>query len=428
MKILELPKHTLTMIMAGGKGSRLRPLTAERSKPGVPFGANYRIIDFTLSNVWNSGLRHIFILTQYKSFSLDKHLLKGWQIFNYEAGEFLYGIPPQHRVGEMWYRGTADAIYQNIYLIEREQPEFVLILSGDHIYRMDYSTLLVLHQQRSAQLTLGAVVVPQSEAHEFGILEVDEDWRVVGFEEKPSDPKTIPAKPGWCLVNMGVYVFNRTDLVRELREDATSDDTSHDFGNDIIPKMVQQGDVYAYPFLDHETAESRYWRDIGTLDSYYEASMDLIRPVPPFSLYDREWPIRTWMAPTPPAKSVHGYYGGDRPVGQLIGSIVGGGTIITGGTAERSILGRNVRLEAGCHVVDAVIMDDAVIGEHAEVNRAIVDKGAVIPAEMRVGFDHEADRRLFTVTSNGVTVVPKGWRAEPTTDHTASSPHRGADQ
>ncbi len=411
MKILDLPKHTLTMIMAGGKGKRLRPLTQDRSKPGVPFGANYRIIDFTLSNVWNSGLRHIFILTQYKSFSLDKHLLKGWQIFNHEAGEFLFGIPPQHRVGEIWYRGTADAIYQNIYLIDREQPDYVLILSGDHIYRMDYSTLLVLHQERSAQLTLGAVVVPQNVAHEFGILEVDENWQVVGFAEKPSDPKTIPGKSGWCLVNMGVYVFNREDLVRELKEDAANGTTSHDFGNDIIPKMVKQGGVYAYPFLDKDTDEPRYWRDIGALDSYYEASMDLIRPIPPFSLYDREWPVRTWMAPTPPAKSVHGQLDSERPLGQLIGSITGGGTIISGGTAERSILGRNVFLDAGCHVVDSVIMDNTHIGKRASVHRAIIDKGAVIPDGMRIGHDHDEDRKLFTVTDNGVTVVPKMWGA-----------------
>ncbi len=412
MKILDLPRNTLTMIMAGGKGKRLRPLTQDRSKPGVPFGANYRIIDFTLSNVWNSGLRRIFILTQYKSFSLDKHLLKGWQIFNHEAGEFLYGIPPQHRVGEMWYRGTADAIYQNIYLIDREQPDYVLILSGDHIYRMDYSTLLVLHQQRSARLTLGAVVVPREEAREFGILEVDEDWQVIGFEEKPDDPKCIPGRPDWCLVNMGVYVFSRGDLVQELRADADSAGSSHDFGNDIIPKMVADGGVYAYPFMDMDTDEPRYWRDIGTLDSYYEASMDLLRPVPPFSLYDREWPVRTWMAPTPPAKSVHGLLDSEKPLGQLIGSITGGGTIISGGTAERSILGRNVRLEAGCHVVDSVILDDTVIGPRVSIHRAIVDKGAVIPEGMHIGHDHEADREHFTVTDQGVTVVPKLWGAD----------------
>ena len=412
MKILDLPRHTLTMIMAGGRGQRLRPLTAERSKPGVPFGANYRIIDFTLSNAWNSGLRRIFVLTQYKSFSLDKHLLKGWQIFNHEAGEFLYGMPPQHRVGEMWYRGTADAIYQNIYLIDREEPKLVLILSGDHIYRMDYTTLMVLHQNRDARLTLGAVVVPRSQAHEFGILEVDEDWRVVGFEEKPENPKTVPGKPDWCLVNMGVYVFDSEHLVRELREDAERPDSSHDFGKDVIPRMVAEGGVYAYPFLDKDTDEPRYWRDIGTLDSYYEASMDLIRPVPPFSLYDRAWPVRTWMAPTPPAKSVHGLIDGERPLGQLIGSITGGGTIISGGTAERSILGRNVRLEAGCHVADSVILDDVVIGPHASIHRAILDKGVVIPAGMYVGHDHDADRERFTVTDNGVTVVPKLWGTE----------------
>jgi len=409
MKILDLPRHTLTMIMAGGRGQRLLPLTKDRSKPGVPFGANYRIIDFTLSNVWNSGLRHIYILTQYKSYSLDKHLLKGWQIFNHEAGEFLYGIPPQLRVGNDWYLGTADCIYQNLFLIDRDEPDYVLILSGDHIYRMDYSTLLVMHTRQHARLTLGAVLVPKSEAHEFGILEVDEDGWVLGFEEKPSDPKTIPGKPDWCLVNMGVYVFNRQDLVDELEFDATDPESSRDFGQNIIPRMVKQGGVLAYPFLDKETGEPRYWRDIGTIDSYYQTSMDLVRPVPPFTLYDREWPVRTWMAPVPPAKSVHGYHGGDRPVGQLIGSITGGGTIISGGTAERSILGRNVYLDAGSHVCDSVIMDNCHIGKKVEIRRAILDKGIVVPDGMQIGVDHEQDRRLFTISDDGVVVVPKGW-------------------
>ena len=410
MKILDLPRNTLTMIMAGGKGQRLRPLTDDRSKPGVPFGALYRIIDFTLSNVWNSGLRRIYILTQYKSYSLDKHLLKGWQIFNHEVGEFLYGIPPQLRVGENWYQGTADAIYQNIYLLEREKPDYVLILSGDHIYRMDYSTLLVLHSRRNARLTLGAVVVPKEEAHDFGILEVDDHGWVIGFEEKPSDPKTIPGRPDLCLVNMGVYVFDREDLIDELKQDAEDLASSRDFGKNIIPKMVAEGGVLAYPFLDKNTGEPRFWRDIGTLDSYYQTSMELVKPVPAFSLYDRDWPVRTWMAPTPPAKSVHGFHGGNKPTGQLIGSIVGGGTIITGGTAERSILGRNVRLEAGSHVQDSVIMDNSTIGKHVGILKAILDKGVVIPDGMRIGFDHDEDRKLFTVTEGGVVVVPKGWR------------------
>ena len=412
MKILDLPRKTLTMIMAGGRGERLRPLTDERSKPGVPFGAIYRIIDFTLSNVWNSGMRHIFVLTQYKSYSLDKHLLKGWQIFNHEAGEYLYMIPPQHRVDENWYQGTADAIFQNIYLIERERPDYVLVLSGDHIYRMDYSTLLVLHSRREARLTLGAVVVPRSEAHQFGILEVNEEGWVVGFEEKPADPRPIPGRPDQCLVNMGVYVFNSPDLVEELRRDVNDPHSERDFGKNIIPAMVEQGGVLAYPFLDKHTDQPRYWRDIGTLDSYYQASMDLIRPVPPFSLYDRDWPVRTWMAPAPPAKSVHGYTGLDAPIGQLIGSITGGGTIISGGTADRSILGRNVYLDSHCHVLDSVIMDNSIIGQGASIQRAILDKNVIIPPGMHIGWDREEDARRFLVTENGVVVVPKGWRAD----------------
>jgi len=407
---LQLLRDTLVLIMAGGRGERLRPLTSDRSKPGVPFGGIYRIIDFTLSNVWNSGLRQVFVLTQYKSYSLDKHLLKGWQIFTHEAGEFLYGIPPQHRIGAQWYLGTADAIYQNIYLIERIRPRHVLVLSGDHIYKMDYSRLLQRHVDSGARLTVAAAVVPREMAHEFGIMEVDRQWRIVGFQEKPDDPRPIPGRPDECLVNMGIYVFETGTLIRELELDAAREGSTRDFGRDVIPAMVAEGGVHAYPFLHKETGEPLYWRDIGTLDSYYAASMDLVAPVPRFNLYNRQWPIRTWMAPTPPAKTVHGHLGGRTLDGQLIGSITGGGTIISGGTVDRSILGRNVRLEAGSHVRDSVIMDNVVVGEEAGIHRAIIDKNVVIPPGMRIGFDRDQDRRLFKVTEGGVVVVPKNWR------------------
>ncbi len=412
MNTLQLLRETLTMILAGGRGQRLHPLTAERSKPGVPFGGIYRIIDFTLSNVWNSGLRQIFVLTQYKSYSLDKHLLKGWQIFTHEAGEFLYGIPPQHRVGARWYEGTADAIHQNEYLIERIQPRRVLVLSGDHIYKMDYSRLLQRHVETGARLTVGAVVVPRETASEFGIMAVDDQWRVTGFQEKPADPEPIPGRPDQCLVNMGIYVFDTDALLAELHADADRPGSSHDFGKDIIPAMVDGGGVYAYPFLHRETGEPLYWRDIGTLDSYYAASMDLVAPIPRFNLYNRGWPIRTWMAPTPPAKTVHDRRGDRVRHGQLVDAITGGGTIIAGGTAERSVLGRNVRLEYGSHVCDAVVMDNTVIGEGASVHRAIIDKNVVIPPGMRIGHDREVDRKLFHVTEGGVVVIPKNWHPD----------------
>jgi len=404
----DLVNDTLTLILAGGQGERLSPLTRDRSKPAVPFGGAYRIIDFTLSNCINSGLRQIYVLTQYKSYSLDKHLQRGWNIFSYEGGEFCYRIPPQHRVGQKWYMGTADAVYQNIYLLENRRPSFVLILSGDHIYKMDYSRMLKFHSGHQGSLTLSAAVVPKQGAHEFGILEVDEDWKVVGFEEKPREPKTIPGDPEHCLVNMGVYIFDTTALVRELCHDVKKPGSHHDFGKDIIPALVASDNVHAYPFRDPKTLAANYWRDIGTLDSYYEATMELVSRAPKFDMYDPRWVFRAWQPPVPPCKSVHGFTEDGKLPGRVEDSIVGGGTIISGGNVVRSIVGRGVRINSFSRVIDSIIMDDVKIGRYAELKRCIVDKDVIVPEGFRIGCDEEQDRRLFTVSDSGIVVVPKG--------------------
>ena len=403
----ELVRGTLSLVLAGGQGERLYPLTRDRSKPAVPFGGAYRIIDFTLSNCVNSGLRQIYVLTQYKSFSLDQHLQRGWNIFSYEADEFLYRIPPQHRVGQKWYQGTADAVYQNIYLLEERRPQRVLILSGDHVYRMNYAKLLEFHEDREAQLSLCAAVVPREGAHEFGILEVDENWKVIGFAEKPADPKTIPGDPDHCLVNMGVYVFDTESLVRELCHDVRRLDSRHDFGRNIIPEMVARGEVHAYPFRDPDTSKPWYWRDIGTLDSYYEANMDLTGRYPHFDLYDPDWHFRAWQPPLPPSKTVHGTTVDGRLPGIVEDSIIGSGSMISGGHVERSIVGHSCRVGSYSRVTESILMEGVRIGRHAEVRRCIVDKGVVVPDGLRLGCDPEWDAARFTVSPSGVVVIPR---------------------
>ncbi len=408
MASFELVRNTLTLILAGGQGERLYPLTKDRSKPAVPFGGAYRIIDFTLSNCINSGLRQIYVLTQYKSFSLDKHLQRGWNVFSYEAGEFCYRIPPQHRIGQKWYEGTADAVYQNIYLLENRKPEHVLLLSGDHIYQMDYGKLLTFHGNHGGSMSLSCAVVPKDGAEEFGILEVDDNWKVVGFEEKPADPRTIPGDPEHCLVNMGVYIFDTDCLVHELSVDARKSQSRNDFGKDIIPALVKKEMVYAYPFRDEETLESCYWRDIGTLDSYFETTMELVSREPRCDLYDPKWRFRAWQPPLPPSKSVHGYTEDGTLPGIVEDSIVSSGTIVSGGKVERSVIGRGVMVNSYSHVVDSIIMDDVVIGRNAHLNRCIVDKNVIIPEGMRIGFDREKDSQLFKISPSGVVVIPKG--------------------
>jgi glucose-1-phosphate adenylyltransferase len=400
-------EDTLSIVLAGGQGERLYPLTRDRSKPAVPFGGTYRIIDFTLSNCLNSGLRKIYVLTQYKSGSLERHLKLGWDsVFSPELDEWIYTVPPQLRVGQRWYQGTADAVYQNIYLLEQERPRLVMVLSGDHVYKMDYRKLLDLHEDRSAVATVGAVEVPLEQASAFGVLEVDEESRIVAFREKPADPQPIPGKPDTALVNMGVYCFETETLVRALAQDSRHD-TRHDFGHDILPSLIEGGRLFAYPFVDENRKETLYWRDIGTLDSYYEASMDLVSVDPVFNLYDRDWPLRTMPRQLPPAKTV---FAQEEPGGRLgiaLDSIMCGGAIVSGGRVERSILSPEVRINSYARVSDSVLMDGVDVGRHARVRRAIVDKGVRIPANFVVGENAEEDRNRFTMTEAGVVVIPR---------------------
>ena len=402
-------KGVLTLILAGGKGTRLEPLTRDRAKPAVPFGGAYRIIDFTLSNCINSGLRRILVLTQYKAASLDRHINLGWRFLCRELGEFIDVLPPQQRIDEHWYQGTADAVYQNIYTIEQTRPQYVLILSGDHIYKMDYAELLRDHIASGAPVTVCCIPVPLSESDQFGVMEIDDSQRVVKFLEKPPHADPMPNNPGYCLGSMGIYVFDARFLFEELCRDATRSDSHHDFGKDIIPSLIETDSVRAYPFRDKNTGEQCYWRDVGTLDAYYEANMDLVAVEPQLNLYDRSWAIRTYQPPDPPPKFVFAQTEGPRPrIGQALDSMVCNGTIVSGGKVERSILSRNVRVNSWAHVQDSILFEGVNVGRHAKVRRAIIDKGVQIPENDRIGYDPEADRaRGFTVSPSGVVVIGK---------------------
>jgi glucose-1-phosphate adenylyltransferase len=397
---------TLAIVMAGGQGERLYPLTSHRSKPAVPFGGVYRIIDFTLSNCLNSGFRKIYVLTQYKSGSLERHIKRGWDpIFSPELGEWIYTVPPQLRVGQRWYEGTADAVFQNIFLLEKDKPRRVLVLSGDHIYKMDYRRMADFHESKEAAATVAAVEVPIEEASAFGVIQVDEDSRILSFEEKPANPSPVPGKPDRALVNMGVYFFETRPLVRMLSDDAKSEDSKHDFGHDILPAMKGRYPVYAFPFVDENKDELLYWRDIGTLDAYYEASMDLVAVDPHFNLYDRDWPIRTLPHQLPPAKTV---FAQEEPGGRLgvaMDSLLSGGVIISGGRVQRSILSPNVRVNSYATVYRSVIMGRVIVGRHARITNAIVDKHVMIPPGCVIGEDPGEDRRRFKVTEKGTVVI-----------------------
>ena len=403
---------TLAIVMAGGQGERLYPLTRDRGKPAVPFGGIYRVIDFTLSNCLNSGLRKIYVLTQYKSGSLERHVRIGWgHLFNHELDEWIECVPPQLRVGERWYQGTADAVYQNVYLLEQDRPRYVVVLSGDHIYKMDFARLLARHEELGAVATVAAVEVPIGEASAFGVLAVDEASRITAFQEKPATPSPIPGRPDTALANMGVYVFETETLVRSLAADARRE-TRHDFGHDILPSLVETGKLFAFPFVDENKKQKAYWRDIGTLDSYYEASMDLVSVEPVFNLYDKLWPIRTMIQQLPPAKTVFAQEEPGGRLGIVLDSIVGGGVIVSGGRVERSVLGPEVRVNSYAKVADSVLMDGVDVGRYARVTKAIADKGVRIPANCVVGEDAEEDKRRFTITPGGVVVIPRGARLD----------------
>jgi glucose-1-phosphate adenylyltransferase len=399
----------IAVVLAGGQGERLYPLTRDRSKPAVPFGGHYRIIDFTLSNCLNSGLRKIYVLTQYKSFSLERHIKRGWDpLVSSNLGEYIFTVPPQLRVGQRWYQGTADAVYQNIYLLKRERPERVVVLSGDHVYKMDYSKFVEYHEQRDAVATVAAVEVPIESASSFGVIEVDRDWRITSFREKPLDPKPIPGKPDKVLANMGVYCFETQTLLSSLCDDAGLNESKHDFGHDVLPSLIAGGQIYVYPFVDENRNRSLYWRDIGTLDSYYAASMDLVSVAPEFNLYDEHWPVLTLRRQLAPAKTVFAQV--ERPkgrVGMVLDSIVCGGVIVSGGKVERSILSPEVRVNSFATVEKSVLMDGVDVGREARVSNAIVDKNVCIPPRFVIGEDPEEDRRRFKVTEGGVVVIPR---------------------
>jgi len=399
----------LTFIMAGGKGERLFPLTRERTKPATPFGGVYRIIDFTLSNCINSGLRKICVLTQYKSSSLNHHLIMGWNILNSELGEYIDSVPAQQRISETWYLGTADSIYQNLYLVNEEMPDNVLILAGDHVYKMDYARMLQFHRQKRADLTVAVVEVPKEKAQYLGILEVDKKMRVKGFQEKPSAPETIPGKSAFVYASMGIYVFSRQILIEELAEDAGNKESEHDFGKNIIPQMVKkQKKIFAYDFKDPRTNKPEYWRDVGDIDAYYEANMDLVKVTPEFNLYDKDWPIRTYQEQFPPAKTVWSGEENKARIGQAINSLIANGCIISGGLVKNSILSPAVRINSFSKVYDSIIMEGVDVARFAKIRRAIVDKDVKVSQGAAIGYNLAEDRKRFTVTKSGIVVVPKG--------------------
>jgi glucose-1-phosphate adenylyltransferase len=402
-------KKVLTFIMAGGKGERLGPLTRDRTKPAVPFGGIYRIIDFTLSNCINSGLRRIYVLTQYKSASLHKHLRLGWNILPSELGQFIELLPAQQRVGESWYLGTADAIYQNLYTLELDRPDEVLILAGDHVYRMNYYTMIDFHRDINADLTVGVVEVGKEKAKNLGVVEVDKKGRVRGFQEKPAKPKTIPHKPDKAYASMGIYVFKHPVLEQELQQDAENDNSTHDFGKDIMPQMFKRGlKIAAYNFFDEKKKEPIYWRDIGTIDAYYEANMDLVQEKPVFNLYEKDWSIRTYQEQFPPAKIVLLARKKTGQAGLVLGSLISGGCVINGAKVQNSLLSPDVRINADAEVYDSIIMEGVNVGRRARIKRAIIDKDVNIAEGMVIGYNLKKDKKRFYVSESGIVVVAKG--------------------
>ena len=396
--------NTLVIILAGGKGDRLQPLTQERSKPAVPIGGLYRIIDFTLSNCVNTGLRRMCLLTQYKSISLARHLRLAWNICSEELGEFILALPPQHRITESWYRGTADAVYQNIYTIEQEQPKHVLILAGDHLYKMNYGYMLGDHYMNEADVTISCLEVPIEEARRFGVMKTDDESRVVQFVEKPPDPRPYAYQEGSCLASMGIYVFETNMLVETLEADAQDETSSHDFGKDLIPKLIETHDVFAYPFGQRED-ENPYWRDIGTIHAFWQAHMELLSHSPEFDLFDSDWPIRTYLEPHPPAKLMF-----DKKTGASEGiydSMVSPGCVIRGGRIANSYLSPGVQVDPGAVVEDSILLNDVKVGPGARISHAIIDKQSIIRGQVEIGLNPERDRQRFRVCEDGITVVGK---------------------
>jgi glucose-1-phosphate adenylyltransferase len=405
-------RRILGMIMAGGEGTRLFPLTRDRAKPAVPFGGKYRLIDFVLSNFVNSGIFSIYVMVQFKSQSLIEHLAAGWKFGGLIAEHFISPVPAQMRHGQTWYKGTADAIYQNLNLIENFAPDLVAVFGADHIYRMDIAQMADFHRERDALVTVATLPVPRDEASSFGIVEVDHDGLVIDFDEKPENPPEMPDKPGFSLASMGNYIFDAEFLTNALQEVAAKDSGSTDFGKHIIPAQLKNRRTYAYDFATNRLpgepeGKPTYWRDVGTLDAFYEANMDLRAPDPALNLYNASWPVRTAEAPNPPAKFVFDEIGRR---GQAVQSVVSEGCIVSGGSVRNSVLGRNVFVHSFAQVEDSVIMDGCRIRRHARVRRAIIDKFVEIPEGETIGYDLERDRERYTVTDSGLVVIPKGSR------------------
>jgi len=395
----------IAMILAGGKGERLYPLTRDRAKPAVPFGAIYRIIDFSLSNCVNSGIRRIYVLTQYKSLSLNRHIQLGWNILPNKLGEFINVISAQQRIDEHWYRGTADAVFQNIYTLEQERPDLVLILAGDHVYKMDYRKLIQFHLEKKADLTIPVIEMEKGSSREFGVVEADPDYRIIGFTEKPVKPKTVPGKPESILASMGIYVFNTEPMVRRLIENAKTD-SQHDFGKNIVPSMIRSDRVFAFPFEEGSRGRP-YWKDVGTIDTYFAANMDLLAPEPAFDLFDRGWPIYTHEESHPPVKIILS----DKEVGKSDGialnSIISGGCEIRGGRVENSLLSPAVRVEMDAEVKHSILLNEVKVSRGAQIRHAIIDKGVEISEGMKIGFNLKEDAKKFTVTESGFVVIPR---------------------
>ena len=403
-------KGALCVLMAGGKGERLYPLTKARAKPSVRFGGIYRIVDFTLSNCLNSDIRRIYVLTQYRSVSLDRHIRLGWNIFNHELGEFIECVPPQQRNVDRWYRGTADSLYQNIHILQRERPKRVLILSGDHVYKMNYNDMLSFHIEKGADLTVAGVEAPREEAKAFGVIGCDDDYRIVDWEEKPSNPKHVPGKPDKSFVSMGVYIFDTKALVKNVIDDAKNSNSSHDFGRDIVPKMIDTNKVYVHSFKEVNNESSAYWRDIGTLDAYWQANIDLCSSTPSCNLYDQEWPIRTYQEQVPPAKIMASHFSEpSMPAGvETVNCIISGGCLVSGARIVRSVLSHGVVVGEGSMIEDSVLLDKCRIGKDARIKKAIIDHDVNIPDGAVVGYDPDEDKRRFTISPGGVVVVPRG--------------------
>ena len=398
-----MQSDTLVCLLAGGEGERLHPLTRDRAKPAVPFGGIYRIIDITLSNCINSDLRHIYVLTQYKALSLNHHIRAGWSILAHELGEFITILPPMKRVGDHWYKGTADAIYQNLYSIGSEPCKYVLILAGDHVYKMNYQRMLKQHVASGAGVTIGTIEFDRSAASPFGVCEIDSGRHIVGWQEKPADPKPAAHDPAKCHVSMGIYCFNRDLLIDTLLADAEDPSSQHDFGKNIVPRLIDKQCVYSYNFIDENKKEASYWRDIGTIEAYYEANMDLVSVSPVFNLYDFEWPIRTHQRQYPPAKFVFAQEG--RRMGIAVDSIVSAGSIISGGRVTGSVLSPDVRVNSYTEIESSILLSHVNIGRYSRIRRAIVDRHIDIPERTEIGYNLEEDRRKYHVTEGGIVVV-----------------------